>query len=123
MCNRETRFNRQFDSINIETQPKKEDEHSHEIPQHNVLNTGFPILPSDPPTPCFPFNPPTVPNRRGRVDMKALICWLLCSELLCLHACLSCSPAHPHACGCSRPYLSNSTRQATFGADFTVELI
>lgn len=75
---------------------------SHEIQQHNGSNTGFPILPSDPPhpQPCFPFNPSTVPKGRGRVDMKALICWPLCSELLCLCTCWSCSPAHPNACCC-----------------------
>lgn len=83
--------------------------HSHEIRQHNDPNTGFPILASDPPKPpatptaLLSIQPSTVPKRRGRVDMKALICWPLCSELLCLSACWSCSPAHPHSCRCSRP--------------------
>lgn len=85
----------------------------HEI-QHHGCNTGFPILPvtTPPPPPppqppqptClhpfFPFNPSTVLKRRGRADMKALICWPLCSELLGPCAWRCSSPATPHTCCC-----------------------
>lgn len=81
----------------------EDERRGHEIQRHNVPHTGFPILATDPPLhpqPRFPFRPRTVPKRRGRVDMKALICWPLCGELLCLSACWSCSQARPHTCGC-----------------------
>lgn len=55
--------------------------------------------------------------------MKALICWSLCSERLCLCACWSCSPAHSHTCGCQHLYLSNSTKRAAFTEGFTVDKV
>lgn len=75
------------------------------------------------PQPCFPFSPQLSQRGGGWVDMKALICWPLCSELRCLSACWSCSPARPHSCRCSRPYLSNRTRRVTFVEGLTVDMI
>lgn len=79
-------FHKQLDVLLTDMQPKTEDAHRQ---QHNVPNTGFPILPSDPPPSTLlciePFNCPKEEGE-GRYESTYLLG-------LCAGHCLVCARA------------------------------